>query len=403
MPEAANPPAPAPAAPAAVPASTIVPPVTPAPAPAKGSAKSRMFDKLGEYSGGKKPEPKPAEAPAPAKVDDPPAEPKPGEAAAPAAKPGEKPPDKKANPWDLYNKSKETVKSLETRIAELEGKQMKPEQQKEWESKTARLKELEEEIRYTNYQKSTEFQEKYQKPYDQAWKRAMTDLNELTVADGNGGERPMVANDILEIVNMPLKEARALAVQKFGDFADDAMAHRKQIRNLYDEQSNALETVRKEGETRDKQRQEQQQTQMRAVTKEVQETWDSTNEAVRSDEKYGRYFTPVEGDQEGNQRLAKGFELADRAFRENPMMAKDGDERRSIVQRHAAVRNRAAAFGRLVYQNDRLLGELTDTKAKLAKYEGSEPPAGGSTPPKTPTNGGTAQSRLHSALEKFAK
>jgi hypothetical protein len=364
-----------------------------------------LFGNLEKYAEGKaKPAPKsddrpaPAPAPEPKEGDEPPA-PAPGDKAAPAADP-----KKKTNPWELYNASKAEIKTLQTKLTELESKVMKPEQQKEWESKTARLKELEEEIRYINYQKSEEFKTKYQQPYDAAWKRAMGDLTELTVPDGEGGERQMSPNDLLDIVNLPLQEARKLAVERFGDFANDAMQHRKEIRRLYDEQAAAIENVRKEGEARDKQRVEQHQQHIQAITKEMQETWNGFNEAAKADDKYGKFFQPKEGDQEWNQRLAKGTELADRAFSENPVLAKNADERRAIIQRHAAVRNRAAAFGALVHSNNKLEEQLTEMKAKLAKYEGAEPPAGGSTPP--PRGDGKAQGGwggIHQALEKIAK
>lgn len=395
----------APATPPVVPASSIPAPATPSAPPKPGSAKDRVFSdlqKLASKGPAPAPDPKAKAAPAPT---DPPATPEGDDPpAAPADDKGTPPPDpkKKANPWDLYNKSKETVKTLEARLAELESKVMKPEQQKEWEQKTARLKELEEEIRYTNYQKSSEFQEKYQKPYDAAWKRAVGDLGELTVPDGQGGERPMQANDLLELVNLPLQEARKIAVEKFGDFANDAMQHRKEIRRLFDEQAAALDTVRKEGEAREKTRMEQYQQQIKTMTKEVQETWNAANEAAKTDEKYGRYFKPVEGDADWNQRLAKGTELTDRAFSENPTMAKDADERRAIVQRHAAVRNRAAAFGALVHLTTKLEGQVAALNEKLKRYEGAEPPAGGSAPAKEGQKPTSAWGRLQADLEKYA-
>ena len=115
-------------------------------------------------------------------------------------------------------------------------------------------------------------------------------------------------------------------------------------------------------------------------------------------------FTPVDGDQEGNQRLAKGFELADRAFSENPLNAKDGEERKAIVARHAAVRNRAAAFGRLVLMNTKAEARIAELTSELAKYKGSEPPAGGATPaPKTNGQPTSAMGRMMSELEKRAK
>ena len=47
----------------------------------------------------------------------------------------------------------------------------------------ARAKELEDHIRYVDYEKSTEFKEKFDAPYVASWERAMSELSEITVTD----------------------------------------------------------------------------------------------------------------------------------------------------------------------------------------------------------------------------
>jgi hypothetical protein len=331
-----------------------------------------------------KPEPgtavEPAAATAAPVVDDdePPAEP--AAAAAAAAKPDDK---KKVNPWKLVDDYKAQIKAKEAELAEV-SKRAIPEAdykktQETLAQKEARLKELEEEIRYVNYSKSDEFKTKYQKPYDDAWKRAMGELKEITVETGDGNTRPVEPSDILELVNMPLGKAHAAAVEKFGDLAAEVMAHRKEIRKLFDEQSAALEEARTSGEAREKQQREDRQKEVGEMSGTIRETWSKANEAAAADEKYGPFFKPVEGDEQGNQRLAKGFELADRAFSENPMApGLTPEQRNSIVQRHAAVRNRCAAFGRLVHFVQTRDAEIAALKKQLAEYSGSEPPAEGS-------------------------
>jgi len=390
-PPAAPPSSPAqPAAPVAAPAGSIPPPVTPTAPPAKGSAKSRMFGELGKL-GDKGATPPAAPAPAAPKAEPPVVEPR--------VEPKDKP-----NPWKLYEESKTKIKEYEGKVAELEKLRITPERQKEIEQLNARADELEKEIRYVNYTKSKEFQEQYQRPYDDAWKRAMGDLGELTVASGDGGERSMTAGDILDLVNLPLGEARKLAVERFGDFADDVMQHRKEIRQLYDKQSARLEEVKGEGIERDKQRQVENQRRHLAATKEINDTWNQANESLKTHEKYGAYFKEVDGDQEGNQRLAKGFALADRAFSENPMApGLKPEDRKAIVERHAAVRNRAAAFGRLVFRNQQKDARIAELAKELEGYKQAEPPGGGGGAP--PPKGGAAAPRrgmagLHDAMVK---
>ena len=231
----------------------------------------------------------------------------------------------------------------------------------------------------------------------------MAELGELTVETADGGTRPLAANDILDLVNAPLGKAHEMAVERFGDLAPEVMAHRKEIRKLFDEQSSALDEARKSGADREKSVNEQNQRQYAETSSQIKETWAKANEEVTVDPKYGTYFTPVEGDQEGNLRLAKGFELADRAFSENPLApGLTSEQRQAIVRRHAAVRNRAAAFGRLAYQNARAKSRIADLEKQLKEYKGSEPPAGGSLPVKNGGEQKTGITRLNEALRKLA-
>jgi hypothetical protein len=181
------------------------------------------------------------------------------------------------------------------------------------------------------------------------------------------------------------------------------MAHRKEIRKLFDDQANALKEARESGATREKEQTEKQQREYGEVSTKIRDTWSKANEEVTVDPKYGTYFTPVEGDEQGNQRLAKGFELADRAFSENPLApGLSAEQRESIVRRHAAVRNRAAAFGRLVYQNGQSKQRIAELEKQLAEYKGTEPTRTGSQPPVTPGKPASGMARLREGLAKIA-
>lgn len=398
--------------------SEIPPPAKPVEPPKKGSAREGMLADLRKRA---KQEPGTATAPEPEPVkpvvkdledgDEPP-EPAgksdsdaPPEEAAKAPADGKKP---KVNPWKLYEESKKKIQEYEVKLAETEKRAIPEAKMKEYqtmiEAGQARLKELEEEIRYVNYSKSAEFKEKYQKPYDESWKRAMDELKELTIEVEDGNTRPVSPSDMLSLVNKSLPEARKEAVEKFGDFADDVMAHRKEIRRLFDEQSAALEQARTDGEKREKEMAEAGQKERTEMTAAVKEQWAKANEAAAADEKYGTYFKPIEGDEQGNQRLAKGFELADRAFSENPLAkGLTPEQRNAIVQRHAAVRNRCAAFGRLVFMNQSKDTEIAELKKQLAEFTGAEPPADGGGKPPVQPNSGKGMEGVLAELRKRAK
>ncbi len=313
----------------------------------------------------------------------------------------------KVNPWKLIDEYKKKLASAEK--AQLESKQtsLAETEKKSLEERITkaeqRAQDLENEIRYVNYSKSQEYQDIYVTPYEEAWKKAASDLAEITVVDGEGqAPRAATAEDLLNLVNLPLGKARELANAMFGDFADDAMSHRKEIRGLFDQQQKALKEAREAGAQRDAQRSESVKKEFGDRAESVKNAWNVSNDKILSDPKYGEYFRPVEGDEDGNQRLAKGFQLADRAFTENPMApGLTADQRRSIVERHAAVRNRCAAFGRLVFQNNKLKGQIDELKKQLSDYQGSEPGNGQTARSQTPVTG-SARDRMFGELRKKA-
>lgn len=384
-----------------------------------------MFQDLRKKAGGE-PAPETPTAPAAPKPADPPKAEVPEAPETPETpetpeapetpKPGEKPttPDpkkEKANPWKLYEHSKTRIAALEQENSQLKEK-LVPEADRETFLKRlneaeGRAKALEDEIRFVNYSKSEEFKTKYEAPYEKAWKVAMAELSEIGILDPQTNQqRPVEAKDLLTLVNMPLGQAREMANAVFGDFADDVMAHRKEIRNLFEQRTQALEEAKTKGAEREKLHKEQYDAITKKIGEDTQKLWKSANETAHKDEKYGKYFVPIEGDEEGNIRLGKGFQLVDRAFSDpspaDPRLSPE--ERTQIVKRHAAVRNRAAAFGRLVAQNTKLTTELETLKKELEQYKASTPNTTTSTTT-APTNGQPvrARDRMLADLRKLAK
>lgn len=319
---------------------------------------------------------------------------------------------KKTSPWRVVDQFKAKVASLEKELAESKGKLGKPgepppEITERLSKAETRVKELEEEIRFTNYQKSGEFQDQYQKPYEAAWARAVKELSEVTVTDGAGNVRPATAEDMLTLVNLPLGKAREQANAMFGEFANDAMGHRKAIKELFDKQQEALQQAKSKADEWEKTRQETATKLHADIDKQVGEIWAKANTDATTDSKYGQYFTPRENDPDWNQRLAKGFELVDKAFTDaNPRDPRlTPDQRKTIVERHAAVRNRAAAFGPLRNENERLTKRLAEVEKELSEYKATEAPqAGGTRPaPKTPTATNDPWAAVREGLRKRAR
>jgi hypothetical protein len=388
-------------------ASSITP-TSPIPPPKKGSAREGLVADLSKFADKKAtptptPDPKtPEPQKAPDKAPEPPKAGEDDKTNAPE-------PDKKGkiSPWKIVDEYKEKLAKAEAARLEIEKRAIPEDKWKakeaEIEKATARLKELEDEIRYVNYSKSEEFKQKHEIPYQQAFTRAMSELGELQVQDGED-VRSITPNDILELVNLPLAKAYQLANEKFGDISHEVMAHRKEIRGLWDKQAQALEDVRKEGAERDKKFGEQRTQAMERMSSEIRETWSRSNEEITADPKYGKFFTPVEGDENINQRLAKGFELADRAFSENPADPNlPADKRQAIVKRHAAIRNRAAAFGRLVYEVGQRDTTIAELQKQIAAFKSGEPDRSGSTKPAVPPATKSTMTGVMEELRKRAK
>ena len=268
-----------------------------------------------------------------------------------------------------------------------------------------RAAELDEHIKYVDYTKSGEFQQKFQAPYENAFKRAMSDLKDLSVPGADGtSTRPFGPEDLLQLVNMERGQARKVAEELFGSDAADVLAARLECRKLWDERETGLSEAKKSGNARIQQAQQQYRAAVEAITKATKQTWDTVNAGLLNDPEIGQFFKPRDGDQEWNQRLAKGFQLVDTAFSQDPRDPKlTPDQRSAVVKRHAAVRNRAAAWGAMRHDLTKALDQIKSLEKKLGGYKTSTPPASGTTPSGGPAAELHGMARLNAGLDKLAR
>ncbi len=436
----------APAAPAANPGSAVpssvgtihVAPPTTTPAtpnaPKPGSARAKMFDELNKRATTPGAPPKPAE-PAPTKSNEPapttPATPdktpKPGDT--PPAKPGDAPPavekpeteltdaeveklaseKNKQNPWRLV---KELKKKHAAALAEYEATKKliaDPDQRKaEVERLTkyeARNKELEDQIRYVDYSKSQEFKEKYEEPYNRQWESSMSELADVIVTDPDSGEqRKLTTRDMLDLVSAPLAKAREMANAMLGEYADDVMANRKEIRALWDKQHQALLEAKTKGAEREQKMREEAQRNHTQLTKSVTDYWSKHNEAAKIHKVIGELIKPIEGDDQYNEKVTKSFEFVDASMGLNPMAeGLTSEQREEIVRRHVAIRHRAALFGPVQYKLEKANAEIQSLRDELAKYKATVPNLSGSLAPAAPARTGRAIDGVMGDLRKLAK
>lgn len=347
----------------------------------------------------KQPEPpKPAEAAKPEAVDEPggeeqgketvPVETKPGE-----AKPVAAPKDAKKVSWGkLLDEHKAARLKAEGEAAELR-KLIKDEAtaKAEFERLTkaeARAKELEDHLRFVDYQNHPEFKEKYQKPYDDSFNRLMKRLAGVGVTESDGTKRAVSVKDILELGSLPADAVIEQAEAKFGKLGGWVAERIEDLKVKSEERMEALERAKKEGSEKAQREAQEFQTRQKEMNEFLSTTWKKASEEIETHSKYGQYFKAREGDEEYNSRLQKGTELVDKALSETPTdPSLTPQQREAIVKRHAAMRQRARAFGPMQLTIERLTAERDALKAKLSQYEASEPSiqgresgANGSTP-----------------------
>jgi len=406
--------------------SQIPPPITPMNAPKPGSAREKLHESLRKKSGIEtppaKPEPEKEKAKAPVEEPERPGdvEIEPGESneATPETKETKTEPvteskdGKKPSPWKLFEAEKKARVAAESEVQRLRSlivsePELKAREERLTKAET-RAKELEDEMRFVNYAKSQEFKEKHQVPYENAWQNAMSELSEITIEDPtNHQQRAVTAQDLMELVNMPLGKAREVADSVFGTFANDVLAHRKEIKDLFMKQSKALEEAKTHGAERESQRREQIQKMQGAVTQQVKEVWDKAHSSILEDPQNGEYFKPRDGDQEWNDRLTKGYTLADKAIAEIwaqlPMDPRLTPEQRAeAVKRHAAVRARIAGWGPLKAEVTKLKKALAERDEELKKYKSSTPAAGGTAAQSNTPVVVSARQSLREGLAKLA-
>jgi hypothetical protein len=333
---------------------------------------------------------------------------KPGEAVTPPEVAGEK--KKGVNPWHKIKEHEATLKQRDAELADLRQRVQDPEAHKKEFERLSKIEkrnqELEEQIKFVDYSKSAEFTEKYQKPYEESWKRAMAELGDLTIDDGAGRERPMNVNDLMELVNMPIKDAKESAELLFGGMAPEVMAYRKEIKGLFEQQKKALDDAKKSGVEMSAKQTAEQARHMEEMNQMSMREWESYNKSILENPQTGHYFKPVEGDEDLNTRLNKGWAFVDETAKMNlsdPKLTRE--QRAEAIRRHASVRARAAAFGAMRLRDERHVARIKELEAKLGQYEETVPDftgRGAAAPPSMVTGNG-GMGGLMSRLNKRAK
>lgn len=300
-------------------------------------------------------------------------------------KDAEKPPSGPKELRTAYEQTKAKVVTLEKELAALKEKAGKPAEpgdpkehpefkaalarveaaEKRAEEAAKRAQELDDEIRYHNYEKSSEYQEQYYKPYVRAASVAIKSATEMRGVDANGEPRAVTQDEVWAIIANPDSEAALEAAERL--YGSPAKAARlAQLRDSVRSASDRMEEAKSEFKTKGGERLKSEQAKIEQQTKAEKEMFAKLNEEAT--EKFPLYFKPIEGDAKANELLTKGIQRADMAFDENADLTPD-----QRVKLHSNIRMRAAGFDRVAYLYKKAVTEVESLKAKLAEFEESMP------------------------------
>lgn len=289
-----------------------------------------------------------------------------------------KTPEKAGKLRPLYDKLKADYAKLEAENKELKAKPAQPADdpektklQQTLETRDKRIKELEDEFKFTNYERSSEYKERFEQPFIDAYGSGRAKVASLTLTDAEGNSRKGTPEDFDSFMRITDDDqAATVAADLFGAKAPMVMYHREKVLELNSARNKALETYRKEGTVREQARTEAAQKHQ----KEMAGLWNK--EAHGAVEKYPRLFKPIDGDEKGNELLKVGFERADAAFG-SPLKGEDGKPMRlspqDMVKLHAEIRNKAGGFDRAIHLLAKERSRVKELETKLKEYEDSQP------------------------------
>lgn len=231
-----------------------------------------------------------------------------------------------------------------------------------------RAEELESTIRYVDYEKSPEFQSKYQKPWIDTYTEGLKEVTQLSVPLEDGGTRKATKKEFDAIVTNPdVDSAIEMAEKLFNNAtrANVVLDYRKRFLAANKAMEDAKAEYREKGVELEKQTAAQRE---EARRQEV-ELWEKSNKDWA--EKNSDLIKVEEGDDEGAKAFELGNKAADLAFGDTSSL--DPAKRAKLF---SDTRNRAAAFGVVKHKLTKAQSRIAELEEKLKGYEESEPGKG---------------------------
>lgn len=331
----------------------------------------------------------------------------------------QKKPEKAATLRENYERLKSDLADRESRLAKYQemektGKLSDPEKKSFEEKLTAaekRRAELEDKIKFVDYKESTEYKDKYEKPFIDAYADGRASAAQYKINDPLTGEaRQAKPEDFDAIMQISDPDAAAAKIEELfgtGVKATTVAAARQKVLDAHRAKSTALDEFSKKGSEMAKVRSEQNQ----KLQAELASAWKAERDA--GIERLPELFKPADGDDKGNAALDMGYKLADLAF---GAIDADGVESlpqwvqdrmvngklppQEMAKLHAAIRNKAGAFDRAALQLKTQKAKIADLEKQLEGFKSSSPKTGEQG--RTPSSSGNLMDSVDAAIERFA-
>ena len=232
--------------------------------------------------------------------------------------------------------------------------------------------ELDTEVRYLNYTRSTEYKQKYESPLREAWQTALGDIDGIRVTDPDGTERDANHQDIMALLNVPVAKAAIIAQETFGPAAPEIMAHRRRLIELTQARDRSIAEWKEKGAQREVESKKQLETRQ-SRSRELFESQFADYEKT-----HAQLFGKEEGDEDGNKLLDESDRLIKIALKGEGVDADMGydDKVDLITKAQAQVALRARAYGRERLRVIRLQQKVAELEKKVGKVRSSEPGQG---------------------------
>jgi hypothetical protein len=232
--------------------------------------------------------------------------------------------------------------------------------------------ELDTEVRYLNYTRSSEYKQKYETPLREAWQTALGDIDGLRVTDADGTEREANHHDIMAVLNVPVAKAAIIAQETFGPAAPEMMHHRRRLLELTQARDKSIAEWKEKGAQREVER-----------SKQVEGRQSRSRELFESqfsdyEKSHPQLFGREDGDDDGNKLLDESDRLIRIALKGEGVDADMGYEDKVdlITKAQAQVALRARAYGRERLRVIRLQQKVAELEKKVGKVRSSEPGQG---------------------------